>query len=167
MGGGACDVPAMRGWRTNHRSGQHRFHGVRRHGRRSLAIVLTLVAVILSACAGSAATPVPTDPPASAVPSAAATAGPTDSTSEPVAGTPESPAAGVVIGVTSNGSQVTGFTLRTSDGTTVDFTIGQLENADEFPADELTDHEGSVAPILVFFRSENGKLVVFRLEDAG
>ena len=157
----------MRGRRTDHGSGQHRCNGVRRPGWATLAALLVLVAVILSACGGSTATPVPTDPPASSVPSAAATTGPTDSASEPVAGTPESPAAGVVTAVTSNGGQITGFTLRTSDGTTVDFTVGQLENADEFPAGDLTDHENSAAPILVFFRSENGKLVVFRLEDAG
>ena len=75
--------------------------------------------------------------------------------------------AGIVIAVDGTGSGVKGFTLRTNDGTTIDFVIGQLENADEFPLDQLTDRQTSAAPILVFFRPDNGQLLVYRLEDAG
>jgi hypothetical protein len=80
---------------------------------------------------------------------------------------PDSPAAGIVVNVDGSAGQVKGFTLRTNDGTTVEFVIGQLENADEFPADQLAEHQASAAAILVFFRTVNGELVVYRLEDAG
>ncbi len=45
--------------------------------------------------------------------------------------------------------------------------IGTLENGDEFPPGHLAEHLAAAAPILVYFRVQDGKLVVYRLEDAG
>ena len=56
--------------------------------------------------------------------------------------------------------QVKGFTLRTNDGETITFTLGPLENGDEFPPGHLKEHQTPAAPVLVFFRQENGQLVV-------
>ena len=81
---------------------------------------------------------------------------------------PDSPVAGIVLSVDSSGlNDVRGFTLRSNSGETLTFVIGQLENGDEFPPGHLAEHMAAASPILVFFREENGELVVFRIEDAG
>jgi hypothetical protein len=73
-----------------------------------------------------------------------------------------------VIGVVSAGlDQVRGFTIRANDGSTIEFALGQLENGDEFPPGHLKEHQATASPILVFFRIENGRLVAYRIEDAG
>ena len=63
--------------------------------------------------------------------------------------------------------QVKGFTLRTNAADTIVFTFGTLENADEFPPGHLKEHQTTAAPILVFFRVEGDRLIVYRIEDAG
>jgi hypothetical protein len=132
---------------------------------RSLAAVLLALAVAGSAaaCAGPAGT---------SSPSAVASEAPSDSGAEssetPAVVIPTSPVAGIVIAVDSAGlDQVKGFTLRTNDGSSVVFTLGTLENGDEFPPGHLKEHQAAASPVLVFFRQENGQLVVFRIEDAG
>ena len=76
--------------------------------------------------------------------------------------------AGIVIDVESQGlDDVRGFTLRSSAGDQLVFTIGELENGDEFPPAHLTEHMAAASPVLVFFRDENGELVAYRIEDAG
>ena len=45
--------------------------------------------------------------------------------------------------------------------------LGTLDNATEFPPGHLKEHQASADPVLVFFREENGKLVVYHIEDAG
>lgn len=136
----------------------------------TIARLSLLVLVIVVACNGSpATTPVPSAASPSAVPpspASSATPAPSEAASAPNAVVPDSPAAGIVVGVDGS-APVKGFTLRTNDGTTFQFVIGQLENADEFPAEQLAEHQASAAPILVFFRPVNGQLVVYRMEDAG
>ena len=140
-------------------------------------VLLAGVVLALAACS-PAATPLPSAVPASqAAPATAAsspaptdTSGPSDSgagdSGSPAI--PDSPVAGVVTAVDSTGlTQVTGFTLLTNEGETIHFTIGQLENGDEFPPGHLKEHQATAAPVLVFFRQENGQLMVFRIEDAG
>lgn len=74
---------------------------------------------------------------------------------------------GVVVGVDAASlTEVLGFTLRTSDGRTIDFTIGQLENPGEFPPEHLAVHLADSSPIRVTFRLEGEDRVVSRLEDA-
>jgi hypothetical protein len=125
------------------------------------ALGAALLAVALAACASPAQTP-PDLPDDSSAPTAtsAGSAGPTL--------VPESPIAGIVIAVDSQGlDDVRGFTLRSSTGDELEFKIGELENGDEFPPGHLTEHQAAASPVLVFFREENGELVAFRIEDAG
>lgn len=61
---------------------------------------------------------------------------------------------------------VRGFTLRTTDGRTVVFRIGALENAAQFAPGHLGEHQATSTPILVTYRLEGGENVAVRLEDA-
>jgi len=82
-------------------------------------------------------------------------------------GAPASPVVGVVTKVDSSGlSSVNGFRLRLGDGSTLAFEIGTLENGDEFPPGHLAEHLATASPVEVFFRVENGALVVYRIQDA-
>jgi hypothetical protein len=74
---------------------------------------------------------------------------------------------GVVIAVDSTSlTDVRGFTIRTPDGRTVAFRLGQLENGAEFPPGHLGEHMATAVPVLVTYRDESGERVVVRLEDA-
>jgi hypothetical protein len=81
---------------------------------------------------------------------------------------PRSPVAGVITSIDSQGlDKVNGFTLRTRSGVDLTFVIGQLDNGVEFPPGHLAEHQASLEPVLVYFKPEGGKLVVYHLEDAG
>jgi hypothetical protein len=81
---------------------------------------------------------------------------------------PQSPVAGVVISIDSQGlAKVHGFTLRTRSGVDLKFVIGLLDNGADFPPGHLAEHQATLQPILVWFKVEDGKLVVYHLEDAG
>lgn len=81
---------------------------------------------------------------------------------------PSSPVVGVVLKVDSAGlDKVSGFTLRTNAGQTLALSIGILENGAQFPPGHLAEHLATAAPVRVWFRNENGSLVVYRIEDAG
>ena len=74
---------------------------------------------------------------------------------------------GVVVAVDSTSlTDVQGFTIRTPDGRTVAFRLGQLENGAAFPPGHLGEHMATAVPVLVTYRDENGERVVVRLEDA-
>jgi hypothetical protein len=74
---------------------------------------------------------------------------------------------GVVTKVDSTSlTDVRGFTVRTPDGRTVSFTIGQLENGAEFPPGHLAEHIATGVPVLVTYNEANGDRVAVRLEDA-
>jgi hypothetical protein len=129
-------------------------------GPSSAVGLLIALALVVAACGGAAETP----------PAAAFTPPPrTSSSAEPSASeeVPGSPIAGIVTAVDSAGlSQVKGFTLRTVGGEDLKFVLGTLENGTEFPPGHLAEHMAAADPILVYFRPENGALVVYRLEDA-
>lgn len=126
------------------------------------ALLVLALAAVVAACSS----PVQTPPDASEEASAAVTAAASPAASATPA--PESPVAGVVIAVDSGGlNDVRGFTLRSSVGDDLVFTLGELENGDEFPPGHLAEHLAAASPVLVFFRNENGQLVVYRIEDAG
>jgi len=128
-----------------------------RSSRSLLAAVL--VAILVAGCAGATETP----PPAAFTPPPAKSVTPGPSASE----IPGSPVAGIVTSVDASGlTQVKGFTLRSVAGEDLTFAMGTLENGDEFPPGHLTEHMASADPILVYFRASDGKLVVYRLEDA-
>jgi hypothetical protein len=74
---------------------------------------------------------------------------------------------GVVVSVDSVSlTDVRGFSIRTPDGRTVEFRVGQLENGAQFPPGHLGEHQATAAPILVTYRNEEGERVAIRLEDA-
>jgi hypothetical protein len=132
---------------------------------RGIAAVLLAgaLAVSVGACSpGATPTPAPTAAPTdSPAPSDTGSAAPAASSA------PDSPVAGVVTAVdTDAAGNVKGFTLKTNDGDTITFVLGQLDNTSDFPASSLQDHETSATPIFVFFNSQNGQLVVYHLEDA-
>ena len=62
---------------------------------------------------------------------------------------------------------VIGFTLVTTGGETLTFTIGELDNADEFPPTDLYDRITTGDPIRVLFTVEGDTLLVYHIEDAG
>jgi hypothetical protein len=74
---------------------------------------------------------------------------------------------GVIVGVDSAGlDRVNGFTLRTTDRGSLEFTIGDLENGAEFPPGHLVEHQATAQPVRVWYRTEGSELVAIRLEDA-
>lgn len=74
---------------------------------------------------------------------------------------------GIVIVVESVSlTDVRTFAIRTPDGRTVEFLVGQLENGAQFPPGHLSEHEATAVPIRVTYRDENGAHVAVRLEDA-
>jgi hypothetical protein len=82
-------------------------------------------------------------------------------------GSPGEIVEGVVIGVASTGlTEVQGFTIRTAGGETIDFRLGRLENATEFPPGHLAEHQATSTPIRVTFRIEGSERVAYRIEDA-
>jgi hypothetical protein len=79
----------------------------------------------------------------------------------------DSTAAGVVIAVDAPAGQVTGFTLRTTDGQVLSFVIGVLDtDGAAFPAFHLAVHAATLQPISVAYRVEGGLNVVYRMVDA-
>ena len=139
----------------------------------ALPCLVAFLVLVVAGCNSPAATATPVSL-ATAV--ATSSAGPTPSDTgsaapsdaSPAPPVPDSPIAGIVVAVDSAGlDQVKGFTLRTNDGVTIVFTIGILENGDEFPPGHLKEHQATATPILAFFRETNGQLVVYRIEDAG
>ena len=76
-------------------------------------------------------------------------------------------AVGIVTSIDSDGlTSVRSFTLRSQDGTEQAYAIGTLENGDEFPPGHLAEHQALATPIRVWYRTEGGERVAFRLEDA-
>ena len=74
---------------------------------------------------------------------------------------------GVVIGVDAASlTDVRAFTLRTDDGRTVEFRIGELQTAAAFPPGHLGEHQAAATPIVVPYRQEAGERLAIRLEDA-
>lgn len=74
---------------------------------------------------------------------------------------------GVIVGVDAAGlDQVRGFSLRTTDGTIVEFTLGPLENPTAFPPGHLVEHQATAQVVRVWYRTEGAERVAIRLEDA-
>ena len=81
---------------------------------------------------------------------------------------PDSPVVGIVTSVDSGGlGDVRGFELRTAEGIGLELEIGDLENPVEFPPAHLAEHKATSSPVRAFFRCEDERLVVYRLEDGG
>jgi hypothetical protein len=74
---------------------------------------------------------------------------------------------GVVVGVNAEGlNEVLGFRLRTTDGRTLEFVVGPLENPVEFPPGHLAVHLADGVPVRVTYRQTGDDRVAVRLEDA-
>jgi hypothetical protein len=88
-------------------------------------------------------------------------------TASPASAEVTSPAEGIIVAVEATSlTDVHGFTLRTPGGGVLEFRLGTLENPTAFPPGHLAEHQATSAPVLVYFRVENGERVVYRLEDA-
>lgn len=75
---------------------------------------------------------------------------------------------GVVVAVDSSGlAAVRGFTLRRPGGETLEFQLGELENAVEFPPGHLAEHQATAQPVVVYYRMEGNERFAVRLEDVG
>ena len=74
---------------------------------------------------------------------------------------------GVVVGIDSAGlDQVRGFDVRTAEGATVTFAMGDLENGADFPPGHLGEHQATAEPVRVFYREEGATKVAIRIDDA-
>jgi hypothetical protein len=74
---------------------------------------------------------------------------------------------GVVVAVEATSlTSVQGFSIRTTDGRTMDFRVGKLENGAVFPPGHLAEHRVSLVPIRVTYIDEGGRPVAIRIEDA-
>jgi len=74
---------------------------------------------------------------------------------------------GVVVGVQSEGlDRVRGLTVRTQDGATIAFTVGDLENGAAFPPGHLVEHQATAQPVRVWYVVEGQANVAIRIEDA-
>jgi hypothetical protein len=86
---------------------------------------------------------------------------------DPDGSTTTESAIGVIVGVRSEGlDQVRGFDLRTGDGGTVEFVIGDLENGSTFPPGHLVEHQATGQPVRVSFVMDGATKVAIRIEDA-
>jgi hypothetical protein len=63
-------------------------------------------------------------------------------------------------------SDVCCFTLRTSDGQTLMFELGQLQNGVDFPPGHLAEHQATATPIRVWWKAGLDSRLAIRLEDA-
>lgn len=78
-----------------------------------------------------------------------------------------STATGVVVAVNSVSlAEVAGFTIRTTEGRTIEFSIGALQNGAEFPPGHLVEHIVSGGPVVVTYRDDAGKRTAIRIVDA-
>jgi hypothetical protein len=74
---------------------------------------------------------------------------------------------GIVVAVEATSlSSVHGFSIRTTDGRTVDFRIVSLENASTFPPGHLATHKVSLVPVRVTYVDRGGAHEAVRIEDA-
>ncbi|MBF8290196.1 MAG: hypothetical protein HW391_1164 [Chloroflexi bacterium] len=81
---------------------------------------------------------------------------------------PNAPIEGVIVHVESTGlDSVTGFTLRTADGSLLEFRIGQLATGAEFPPGHLTEHQATAEPVRITYVKDGETLVATGIEDAG
>lgn len=129
------------------------------------AVRLVVLAAVLAGCGGGATATSSSSPgPSGVAPLPSGSSGSGGSASAEVV----SPVTGVVVAIESSGLEdVTGFTLRSGAGVTLNFRIaGPLENAAEFPLGHLGSHVATSEPVRVSFRRTGGALVVTRIEDA-
>jgi len=166
--------------------------GPSRAGRRRLAVLVVLLVGIALAATGCAVsgTPGPSAVPTIAgsgdlsasggpvspvvgtvlsvdPPIGAASPSPAKATPKATAKTSAKPTTKPTAKPPASAAPVIGFTLVTTGGETLTFTIGELDNADEFPPGDLYDRITTGDPIRVLFTVEGDTLLVYHIEDAG
>jgi len=88
-------------------------------------------------------------------------------TADPDSSTNAPSVVGVIVGVQSEGlDRVRGFDLRTAEGATTAFIIGDLENGAAFPPGHLVEHQATAQSVRVWFVMEGEAKVAIRIEDA-
>ena len=86
---------------------------------------------------------------------------------DPDAGGTIETATGVIVGIRAQGlDRVLEFDLRTADGLTVPFAIGDLQNGDTFPPGHLAEHQATGQPVRVSYVIDGTARVAVRIEDA-
>ena len=73
---------------------------------------------------------------------------------------------GIVVDVQATSlTNVEGFSIRTADGRTLEFTVTVLENAATFPPGHLAEHKVSLATVRVTFIVDGAVNRAVRVED--
>ena len=86
---------------------------------------------------------------------------------QPISSSTAASLVGVVVGIDTAGlDQVRGFDVRTPEGATVTFAMGDLENGAEFPPGHLGEHQATAEPVRVFYREEGETKIAIRIDDA-
>ena len=74
---------------------------------------------------------------------------------------------GVIVAIESEGlDRIRGFSIRTSDGQTIEFVMGTLERGAEFPPGHLAEHQATAQPVRVKFVTDGTVRVAVRIDDA-
>jgi len=74
---------------------------------------------------------------------------------------------GVIAGIQSEGlDRVRSFSLRTDEGQIVEFELGTLQNAADFPPGHLAEHQATGQRVRVSYLQQSESRVAVRLEDA-
>ncbi len=74
---------------------------------------------------------------------------------------------GVIVAIDSEGlDRIRGFSIRTSDGQTIEFVMGILERGAEFPPGHLAEHQATAQPVRVKFTTDDTVRLAVRIEDA-
>ena len=120
-----------------------------------MVVLVAIVAVTGGAALllGGGGGPIPTAPPTSAPSSGGVT--------------PASPVSGVIVAVDSRGlDDIRAFSLRTGDGTILEFDLREMRDTAAFPLGHLAEHQATAEPVRVSFRDEDGVLIATAIDDA-
>lgn len=80
---------------------------------------------------------------------------------------PPSPVEGVVVRIDEESlNEVNQIDILMPSGRKVTLSVGQLENATQFSPSHLVVHMATGQPILAYYRLEDGRARIYRLEDA-
>lgn len=126
-----------------------------------LRLVLVACVIVAASCGPGTSSPTTAGTPTGAA------ASPAGSASLASLESPASPVEGIVVRVVASGlNDVQGFTVRMASGETIDFRMGQLINATEFPPSHLSEHQATSEPVRVWFEIATGERVAVRIDDA-
>ena len=74
---------------------------------------------------------------------------------------------GVIVAVDSAGlGDVRGMTIRTAEGTLVDFSLERFQGGAEFPPGHLAEHQATAEPVRVRYVERDGVRLALRIDDA-